>query len=768
MHISEQTLLKVITYGVYAALFLPLVVIPWLIFPFATSRGFLFQIIVEIIFALYCVLAVKNPAYRPKRTLLFGALFFYCAALLLSTFFGLDFYHSFFGNYERMWGLFQLAHFFLFFIVLAGVFKNPVAEVNPPQSGGFSSAQSWRSLLRIALFAGFLVIAGGIYQFASALLAGQQAPRVSSTIGNPAFLASYLLFALFFNYGGSTSIVYPQTLLFLGLSVLSLITIFAAGTRGVFVGLAAAGVTGAVLLLIFSRRRWVRFISALCVGAVVVGAFLLIQYGSLFEKPERISQDTFYSLAHFDAPSSGAPRSGFLSRLTDLSIYDTTTLTRLATWKTVLASAKDYPLFGAGPENFILAFNKYFNSEFYSAERSEIWFDRAHNAYIDMLVMHGIFGLTAYLFLYAVCFFSIFQLYRRRVLAPAHACVFTLFFVAYGVQNFFLFDSFGAFLMWIVALAYLNSFLAIPKVSPLYKGETFGIAHLAPLLVVAAVVAYAFSVRPMMQSYLLAKAESGQFNIDTTMALYEKALSWRTFGDNETRSRLALTVAKEVQRTETEILPENLSQYLDRAIAALKENIAKSNQYYLLYRLQLSDVYNLKLSRTALASKEIEDIVEKSIALSPGRMEFEFALAQTAFLKNEYQKAIDILQKASKKNPDHPMPYWKIAQNYHFMGQDEKGIPYVEKAFYLGFGARSYKELQWVAEYYNAKQDYVKIVFLNKKIIVQAPELVWPHMNLAIAYANLGQKDKAKEHAQKVGELNHAQQPAVDNFLKSL
>ncbi|MBI1755178.1 O-antigen ligase family protein, partial [Candidatus Azambacteria bacterium] len=505
--------------------------------------------------------------------------------------------------------------------------------------------------------------------------------------------------------------------------------------------------------------------AAAFLALIVLGALAVANYGSLFAKPERISESTFYSLNHFDAAPKEESGLGFLSRLATFSVYDTTTQTRLATWKTVLASAKDYPLFGVGSENFILAFNKYFNPEFYIAERSEIWFDRAHNAYIDMLVMHGILGLGAYLFLYASCFFVIFRLYRRGVLAPAHALAFTLFFTAYGVQNFFLFDSFGAFLMWIVAIAYLNSFSGEREAG---RPSFMPVRFIAIPLMAALIVVYMFSARPMMQSYLLAKAESGVYGIDASMALYEKALSWRTFGDNETRSRLALSVAKEVQGTESEVLPENLSRYLDRAIVALKENIAQSNQYHLLYRLQLSDVYNLKLARTGMASPEVEDIMEKSIAISPGRMEFEFALAQTAFLKNEYQKAVDILQQASKKNPDHPMPYWKIAQNYHFAGRDEKGIPYVEQAFYLGFGARNYKELQWVAEYYNAKKDYVKIVFLNKKIIAQAPQLVWPHMNLAIAYANLGQKNKAKEHAQKVGALDPSQQEAVSNFLNAL
>jgi len=125
--LTEQNILQAIKFGIYAVLFLPLVVFPDLIiplfFPFITSKAFLFQIIIEIIFALYLVLAIQNASFRPKKSLLFLAVGAYFGAIFLSTLFGVDVSRSLFGNYERMWGFFQLAHFFLFFIILAGVFK---------------------------------------------------------------------------------------------------------------------------------------------------------------------------------------------------------------------------------------------------------------------------------------------------------------------------------------------------------------------------------------------------------------------------------------------------------------------------------------------------------------------------------------------------------------------------------------------------------------------------------------------------------------------
>src|SRR3989344_9327229 len=141
MVFRENTLVSIIKAGMYAALFLPLVVIPLFFFPYSTSRGFLFQIIVEITFALYAVLAIRNSAYRPKKSQILFAFATYMAALVASAVFGLDLYRSVFGNYERMWGVFQLSHFFLFFLLLAGIFK---------------TKENWLKLIKIALLSGAL------------------------------------------------------------------------------------------------------------------------------------------------------------------------------------------------------------------------------------------------------------------------------------------------------------------------------------------------------------------------------------------------------------------------------------------------------------------------------------------------------------------------------------------------------------------------------------------------------------------------------------
>ncbi|MBI5913323.1 O-antigen ligase family protein [Candidatus Azambacteria bacterium] len=761
MVFRESTIVSIIKAGVYAALFLPFIVVPLFLFPFATSRGFLFQIIVEFVFALWAVLALKNPVYRPKKTALFLALSFYFLAVLLSTIFGLDPYRSFFGNYERMWGFFSLVHFFLFFVVCAGMFK---------------TKEEWARIIKITLIVGALSVAFGMFQFVGSLVMSGSAPRIMSTIGNPAFFASYLFFVCFFAFlfyvraklQGSSE--YSLRFLYSALSLVAVFAILATATRGAAVGLAAVFFVGAALLAVFSKKRALKIGAISFVVLSLLGVVVLVSQGALFEKPERITQEQFYGIDHFDAPVGEAQSVPFLSRIANISLYDVTVQTRLIAWKSALGGMKESSLLGVGPENFILAFNKQFDPAFYSYERSEVWFDRAHDIYIDMLVTHGWVGLIAYLALFAAALYTIISLYKKGKLDASHAFVFALFFVAYAAQNIFLFDSFSAFLMFIVALAYLNSF-SQEQNAPAPRGGFVSVSMLAVPLIGVLLVSYFFTARPAAEAYFISKAESGRYDIHQTMEYYRQATAYHTYGDNEAHSRMALAVAKYIQGVETKELPSGVEAYLDEAIAALKQNIDQTNQYLLLYRLQLSDLYNLKLSRTGMASPEIEDIIRTSIAISPGRMEFEFALAQTEFLKGDYQKSIDILLGASAKNSDHPMPYWKIAQAYHFMGSDEKGIPYLEKALYLGQGVRTAKEVLWAEKYYVEHEDLVKIIYIDQRMLqagVDDAEAIRLHMNMAVVYAKLGKKEKAIEHAQAIAQLDPSQREAVDNFIKEL
>jgi hypothetical protein len=71
----NSTLRSLILTGVFIIPFIPLYVASNMFFPFITGKNFAFRVLVEIIFALWAILALRDSDYRPKYSSIFGAFF---------------------------------------------------------------------------------------------------------------------------------------------------------------------------------------------------------------------------------------------------------------------------------------------------------------------------------------------------------------------------------------------------------------------------------------------------------------------------------------------------------------------------------------------------------------------------------------------------------------------------------------------------------------------------------------------------------------------
>src|SRR3989344_6956530 len=97
----------------------PLIPLVWsneLFFPFISARGFFFRIVVEIVFAVWVILALKDNHFRPKGSLVLWTLVIFTGVIFLSYIFGISPYKSLWSNFERMEGFITLAHLFLYFL----------------------------------------------------------------------------------------------------------------------------------------------------------------------------------------------------------------------------------------------------------------------------------------------------------------------------------------------------------------------------------------------------------------------------------------------------------------------------------------------------------------------------------------------------------------------------------------------------------------------------------------------------------------------------
>ena len=370
----------------YLAVFcVPIVVITTL-FPFIVGKYAWFRISVDIslIFLLVgLILNDKGEVFLKRIYWIFKqpiviAMSVFVVIFLLACFFGVDPTISFWSNFERGEGGLQIIHLYVFFLLLISLFKEE---------------KDWRWLFISTLI-------GGLGMTLYGVLAGINVKdfigprfdianyRFQGSIGNPAYVAAYAIFMLFYSayiliskYGKKLFSSFGAWV-FWFLFALFLAVFFAAATRGAFLGLVAAGIVF-VSYIIFRSRRWRKWFLGMAVLILILAAILIQFKNTAFIKSLPIS------------------------RLFELSFSVKSFSDRAIMWQIAIDGWKARPIFGWGPENFIKIFDQHFGTGYFKpSEGFGAWFDRAHSIYFDYLAETGILGLLSLLGIWIVFYWQ--------------------------------------------------------------------------------------------------------------------------------------------------------------------------------------------------------------------------------------------------------------------------------------------------------------------------------------------------------------------------
>lgn len=443
-------LLKLSKFFLYASLFSVLVVLSGTFFPFIGGKYYFFRVCIEL--ALMTVVfwwafeARKGEFYHRFKRIgthpLFIAVSAFVAFFVLASLVAYSPHAAFWSNFERGEGGFQMIHYYLFFMLLLFVCDRE---------------EDWRLLLKLSLVAALFMILYGAG--AAAFIEGFIGPytegtaptflgrvfspttRFQGSLGNPAYVAPYLMFSLFYVLwllwnGRTEKKKTGYTVLYVTAFIFFLIFFILSQTRGAFIGLGGA-VLAFLLYLLFSAprlRAWVAF-----------GLLTLILFGSIALR----NRDSQF-IKNLPA-----------SRLFDLSFSDQTVQTRLWTWGSAWRGFKERPLLGWGPENFSTIFDKYFDPRHYEpGKNSETWFDRAHSVFFDYLSETGILGLLSYIGIFATFYVLFFKSRARDAhtalkKAPLFAqAVFFALPIGYLLQGLVLFDVLPIYINLFLFLAF--------------------------------------------------------------------------------------------------------------------------------------------------------------------------------------------------------------------------------------------------------------------------------------------------------------------------
>jgi len=417
---------KAIVFALYAMALVPFIVSEDALFPYIFSkisfiRGVSFLTLLLLSFYLY-----KNRNSKERmiewdklNNPLFIALSIFIGVVLLGSLFGVNFYRSFFGDIERGMGILTM----LYGLLYAGLLLI------------FFGKREWLNFFKIFSISSLLLYGDAIKD---SLFYGVYRPS-GVFINNPAFVAVYALFIIFaawiiIDWERGSRLWRSFSWLIIGLSGWVLII---TKTRGVFVGIIVAIIFMAAWMISSGRGEVKipyidRKISYKRVGAFVISSVFLATLGFMATRSNPIWQNI---------PG--------LDRLAQISSEDNSTQSRIintfAGFDAVnpVDNGVSKLLFGWGQEHFGVAYEANVDPEI---QKYEIrWFDRAHNQLMDVLVMNGVLGLLAYLYLWFAVVRKFLRRERQFELSNSISLAVIFFASSYFMQNLFLFDQISAF-----------------------------------------------------------------------------------------------------------------------------------------------------------------------------------------------------------------------------------------------------------------------------------------------------------------------------------
>ncbi len=472
------TFLTLSRFFLYASLLCILVVLPNTFFPFIGGKYYFFRAAIgfSLIFALFHWAfearkgEVEQYVKKMVRQPLFIAVSAFSGVFLLAAIFAHDPSAAFWSNFERGEGAFQMLHYYALFVLSVFLFRE---------------WKDWRRAFVISIIAASLMILYGFLGYVSlfnqSLFCSGDTPsratcinfitplqgnvpegltfwrvlteqRFQGTLGNPAYVAPYLIFAIFYAlYVWYTHKSHDKRIewvrrIWYGFLIFTFLFFFAVSqTRGAFIGLGGAVIAFFVFQIFTQRKYWKA--SAITLGLLLlIGGFAIANREHPFIKK---------------LPGS---------RLLALDFSEQTLQTRLWTWGSAYRGWQERPLLGWGPENFSSVFDKHFDPRHFNPnQNSETWFDRAHSVFFDYLAETGILGLLSYFSIFVVFYYQFFrfrgrleknQEHKKHFAFPASPILFGLLFVipiAYLLQGFFLFDVLPIYMNLFLFLAFATS-----------------------------------------------------------------------------------------------------------------------------------------------------------------------------------------------------------------------------------------------------------------------------------------------------------------------
>ena len=489
--------------------------------------------------------------------------------------------------------------------------------------------------------------------------------RVFSTLGQPNWLAAYLLpniFLVFYfhasNKKGQSSWIYYV-----------LYAIFLAGliftkSRSGFLALMLSLATYIVLVV---RQTNIGEVKKWLTPYLLIGVLLLLIFGSPFSSPLSVylkqqSNPSPVAAAVGTALETGGTESGDIRKIV---------------WSGALNLIKKYPILGTGPETFGYT---YYWTRPTSHNLTSEWdfiYNKAHNEYLNMASGAGLIGLLAYLSWHAALFAaSLMKVPSSKKVKNdqqdnlrAYVPVLGASVVAFAVTNFFGFSVIPVYLLISILGAFassLNEEVQPPRDLPL---ATYS------LVTITCVIALALAGKIWLADYYFTL---GKANLDAgaggaAITNLTKAIKLRPGLDlfHSYLGESYAAIAASASTATEEGTKAQTQKYV--ALAISEAELTKVlNPYHLNYFKSRAKIYlTLAPIDPNFNSRAVIELAEaRELAPTDPKLAYNLGLVYTRL--NKLDKAEEQLKDTLILKPNYPDPYYALTLLYEQTKQTNK------------------------------------------------------------------------------------------------
>jgi O-antigen ligase/tetratricopeptide (TPR) repeat protein len=730
-------LVNIIKYLTIAIAFVPLFTVRFFMYPYTFSKTMLFYLLVDLMLVAYLWLVAGDRNFLPRiwvnsgnekikrfydwvTVFLFGYFVFFGLAVV----FAIDKHISFWGNIDWSQGFLTLLHLVVFFVIITNVFKGP---------------SSWLSLLRAAGVVMFIAAVYSSYQW----LVGK--PNFAS-FGNTGYLGGFLVMGFF-----QMLILYfwpsekeHRWYWALGMILILIVIYGLLDVRSAAIGLLAGCLTMGVFYLLGHNQKKIRKISA----AVLIFAALVAvsALGYLF-------------------------LSGKVQGLFERSV---TVNTRLFFWEIGWKAFKEHPFFGYGPENYYIAFETFFDPKYYTIQSTngvafEFGSELPHNKIVEVAANTGSAGLIAYVGLLGVIIIGAFYHYKKT--RDMRFVALGGLFVGYLTHDLFLFDTIGSMPHWFLMLGLASVML---RPSEFAAGCDYGKQKEAPRQIVwvffsvlTAGALWFFVISSVRINYFFYRSELALRNTD-----YAKMLEYLEKGMQSERNyifkRPVVLISNQLG---TQFLKKqevsSQEKEIFRKVITFNEEVVRRNPYMMYGYATLANLYTLAgVKIDGIYNEKVVTLADTAFSYGSKRPEILFSLAEAYINKGDNARGEEYMNKAIELNPEYGHSYYVSALGYFKMGQEEKGIAQLEKAFTKNLRDsiiyKTYLEHTYKAKFYD------KAIFASRELLRLNPNDAQEYANLAMIYFENKQYDNARDTLRILMEKFPSQKKIAEDFLKKI